>query len=221
MAASGSSSRAQRPGRPPPPSLCRLPCPDDARFASLRDFSDRLLAAAVGWGGDGLPCRHHGPGATAQPRGRGPHRRGQDHRQRADPLLRRGRAQDRPGRRGHRRHGLDARGARARDHDHRGGDDPALARARPEPDRHARARRLHHRGRALHARAGRRGARDRRRGRGAGPVGSGLAPDAAPPRARPGLRQQVRPRRARTSWARSTSVRRRLGAPAVPVQYPL
>jgi len=43
-ASSRLSSRAQRPGRPLPPSLRRVPSPDEARFASRRDFRHGLLA---------------------------------------------------------------------------------------------------------------------------------------------------------------------------------
>ena len=37
---------AQRPRRPPPPCLCRPPCIASARFASLGDYLNRLLARA-------------------------------------------------------------------------------------------------------------------------------------------------------------------------------
>ena len=56
--------------------------------------------------------------------------------------------QDRRGPRGRGADGLDAAGARARHHHHRRGDQLHLAQPRHPPHRHARPRRLHHRGRA-------------------------------------------------------------------------
>ena len=58
-----------------------------------------------------------------QHRDHGPHRRGQDHDDRADPLLHRPHPQDGRGARGRRDDGLDGAGAGARHHDHVGGDD--------------------------------------------------------------------------------------------------
>ncbi|MEQ1894237.1 MAG: hypothetical protein ABL998_16975, partial [Planctomycetota bacterium] len=47
MASSRSSGRAQRPERPPPPSLRRVPSHDEERFASRRDVHRGLLAWLV------------------------------------------------------------------------------------------------------------------------------------------------------------------------------
>ena len=66
---------------------------------------------------------HHpptSPGPDPQHRDHGPHRRGQDHDDRADPLLHRQELQDRRGPRGRRHHGLDGPGAGARHHHHLG-----------------------------------------------------------------------------------------------------
>eukprot|EP00166_Cyanidium_caldarium_P002455 ctg_2398.g373 len=88
------------------------------------------------------------------------HRQRQDHAHRAGALLRRAHPQDprsaRQGRCG-RHHGLDGTRARARYHHSVGGDVLLVAQRRAvEPDRHARPRRLHHRGGAGAAGAGRR-----------------------------------------------------------------
>ncbi len=56
-AASRSSGRAQRPGRPLPPPLCRASRMANVRFASLRDFHHGLLALA----GALHPKRRHRP----------------------------------------------------------------------------------------------------------------------------------------------------------------
>ena len=86
--------------------------------------------------------------------------------------------------------GLDARGAPARHHHHRRGHDLQLEGLRAAPHRHARPRRLHHRGRALAARARRRGGGLQRRRRRRAAVGDGVAPGRQVPRAARGLHQQ-------------------------------
>ena len=98
-------------------------------------------------------------------RDHGPHRRGQDHDDRADPLLHGPHPQDGRGPRGRRDDGLDGPGAGARHHDHVGCDDGVLARPSDQHHRYARARGLHRRGRAQPARPRRR-RRRLRRGRG-------------------------------------------------------
>ena len=72
-----------------------------------------------------------------------------------------------------------------------------LARPRDPPHRHARPRRLHHRGRALAARARRRGGRLRRRRRRRAAVGDGVAPGRQVPRAAHRVHQQDGSRRRR------------------------
>ncbi len=81
-----------------------------------------------------------------QHRDHGPHRRGQDHDDRADPLLHGPHPQDGRGPRGRRDDGLDGAGAGARDHDHVGGDDRVVARPSHQHYRYARARGLYGRG---------------------------------------------------------------------------
>ena len=83
------------------------------------------------------------PGVPARPdpqhRDHGAHRRGQDHDDRADPLLHRQDLQDRRGPRRLRRHGLDGPGAGARHHDHLRRDHRAVEGPLDQHHRHARA----------------------------------------------------------------------------------
>ena len=148
---------------------------------------------------------HHGQGRTgdqgvsagadSQYRDHGAHRRGQDHDDRAHPLLHRPYLQDRRGPRGRRGHGLDGPGARARDHHHVRGDHVQVARLLDQHHRHAGPRRLHRRGRALAAGA-RRCGRGLRRGRGGrAPDRDGLASGQQVPRPPHVLRQQDGPHR--------------------------
>ena len=78
------------------------------------------------------------PRADPQHRDHRAYRRGQDHRDRADPLLHQEDLQDRRGPRRRRDDGLDAAGAGAGHHDHRRRDDLLLARPSNQFDRHAR-----------------------------------------------------------------------------------
>ena len=119
------------------------------------------------------PLRHF---QDPEHRHRRAHRRRQDHRLGAHPLLHRQGAPDGRGPRGHGHDGLPARGAGARHHDQQRRDDLRVARRHDQPDRHARPRRLHGRGRALAARPRRRGRRLLRRRRRRGPVRDRLAP---------------------------------------------
>ena len=115
-----------------------------------------------------MSCRSDTGRARPRPehRDHGPHRRGQDHDDRADPLLHRPHPQDGRGARGRRDDGLDGAGAGARHHDHVGGDDRGVARPSHQHHRYARARGLYGRGRAQPPRPRRRGGRLRlRRGR--------------------------------------------------------
>ena len=109
-------------------------------------------------------------------RDHGPHRRGQDHDDRADPLLHRPHPQDGRGPRRRCRHGLDGAGAGARDHDHVGCDDGDLARLSHQHYRYARARGLYGRSGAKPARARRRDRRLRLCRRRRAAIRDGLAP---------------------------------------------
>ena len=132
-----------------------------------------------------------------QHRDHGPHRRGQDHHDRAHPLLHRPHLQDRRGARGRRGDGPHGPGAGARHHDHVGRDHRAVARLPDQHHRHARPRRLHHGGRAQPARARRRG-RGVRRGRGRRAADRDrVAPGQQVQRAALLLRQQDGPHRRR------------------------
>ena len=82
-------------------------------------------------------------------RDHGPHRRRQDHDDRAHPVLHRQDPQDRRGPRGRGHDGLDGPGAGARHHDHVGRDDRVLEGPPHQHHRHARPRGLHRRGGAL------------------------------------------------------------------------
>ena len=141
----------------------------------------------------------HPPRASSERWNHRAHRRWQDDLHRAhSPLHRR----DSPlGRGPSRRHraGLHASGARDGHHHLVGGDlrrvdalgrQPRRQTALHQPHRHARARRLHHRGRAVSARARRRRRALRRQERGRASVGDGVAPGRSPRRAAPRLHQQ-------------------------------
>ena len=139
----------------------------------------------------------HPAGAHPEYRDHRPHRRGQDHRDRADPLLHQEDLQDRRGARGRRHHGLDGAGAGAGDHHHRRRHDLLLGRSSHQLDRHARPRGFYGRGGAQPARARRRGRRVRRRGRRGAAVRDGLAAGRPLSRAALLLRQQAGPHRRR------------------------
>ena len=135
------------------------------------------------------------PREDPQHRDHGPHRRGQDDDDRADPLLHRPLAQDGRGARGRRDDGLDGAGAGARHHDHLRGHHGRVGRSSHQHHRHARPRRLHRRGRALAARARRRDRAVRLRRRRRAAVRDGLAPGRQVPRAAHRLHQQDGPHR--------------------------
>ena len=72
-AASRSSGRAQRPCRPTPPSLCRVPSPREDRLASLRDFFNGQLGRGPRRGDDSSAETQAAPrGGGAVPALRGP-----------------------------------------------------------------------------------------------------------------------------------------------------
>ena len=121
---------------------------------------------------------------TTQYRHHGAHRRRQDDGVGAHPLLHRQDVQDGRGPRRHRRHGLPGGRAEARHHDHVGRDEVPVEGLRDQPDRHARAHRLHRRGRAVAAGAGRRGGGLRRQRGRPGPERNRLA---AGPEVRPAV----------------------------------
>ncbi len=181
------------PGRPGLPPADR-PGARRRRETLRRDREDRRPGRRRGERPDEPPPPDR---AHAQHRHHRAHRRRQDHGQRALPLLLRPQPQDRRGPRRRRDDGLDAPGAGARDHDHRGGHDLRLARAPGQPDRHARARRLHDRGRTLAARSRRRRGRLLRGRRCAAADRDRLAPGGALARADDLFRQQARPHRRR------------------------
>ena len=122
---------------------------------------------------------------------------GQDHDDRADPVLHGPDLQDRRGPRGRGGHGLDAPGAGARHHHHVGCHHVPLARHLDQHHRHARPRRLHRRGRAVAARARRRGGGVRRGRRRRAPDRDRVASGQQVQRAPHVLRQQDGPRRRR------------------------
>ena len=133
--------------------------------------------------------------AIPQHRDHGPHRRGQDHHDRAHPLLHRQDLQDRRGPRGRGGHGPHGPGAGARHHDHVGRDDRVLEGPPDQHHRHARPRRLHDRGRALAARARRRRGRVRLGRRRRAADRDGVASGQQVQRAAHVLRQQDGPHR--------------------------
>ena len=135
-----------------------------------------------------VPARSH-----AQHRDHGPHRRGQDHDDRADPLLHRSRLQDRRGPRGHGHDGLDGAGARAGHHDHLGRHHLPVEGPLDQHHRHARPRRLHGRGRAVAPRPRRRGRRVRLGRRRRAAVRDRLAPGRPLRRPAHRLREQDGP----------------------------
>ena len=142
------------------------------------------------------------------------HRLGQDHAQRADPVLRRPHPSHPggPRRRGH--HGPHGAGEGTRDHDHQRGHDGRVGRRDDQPDRHARPRRFHRRSRAEPPRARRRRARALRRGRRPGPVADDRPPDAALRRAADRVYQQDGPHGRRSAARSSTQLREKLGCDA-------
>ena len=95
-----------------------------------------------------------------------------------------------------------------------------LARPPHQHHRHARPRRLHHRGRAQPARARRRGGGVLRGGRRRAAVGDGLAAGRPLPRAAHRLHQQVRPRRRRLRIAACTRSASACAAHPMVVQIP-
>ncbi len=128
---------------------------------------------------------------------RRPHRRGQDHRHRAHPLLHRQDLQDGRGARRHRHHGLPAAGAGAGHHHHLRGDHVLLERPRDTDHRYAGTRRFHHRGGKV-APGARRHGRGLLGGRGGrAPVGDRLAPGGQVPCAEDRVHQQARQARGR------------------------
>ncbi len=135
------------------------------------------------------------PREDPQHRDHGPHRRGQDDDDRADPLLHRPLAQDRRGARGRRDDGLDGAGAGARHHDHVRRHHGGVEGPSDQHHRHAGPRRLHRRGRALAARARRRDRAVRLRRRRRAAVRDRLAPGRQVPRAAHRLHQQDGPHR--------------------------
>ena len=151
--------------------------------------------------------RTHPLERTPQHRDHGPHRRGQDHDDRAHPLLHRQELQDRRGPRGRGRHGLDGAGAGARHHHHVRRHHLPVARPHHQHHRHARPRRLHRRGRALAPRARRRRRRVRRRGRRRAADRDRVAPGRQVRRPAHVLRQQDGPHSAPTSHCASTPSR--------------
>ena len=140
---------------------------------------------------------HQAPGPGPQHRDHGPHRRGQDHHDRAHPLLHRHQLQDRRGPRGRRHHGLDAPGAGAGHHHHLRRHHLRVGRHPDQHHRHPRPRRLHGRGGAVAARPRRRRGGVRRRRRRGAPDRDGLAPGRQVRRAPDVLRQQDGPHRRR------------------------
>ena len=137
------------------------------------------------------------PRQDPQHRDHGAHRRGQNHDDRADPLLHRHQLQDRRGPRRRRHHGLDGAGAGARHHHHLRRDHLRVERPHHQHHRHPRPRRLHRRGGALAARPRRRGRGVRRRRRRRAADRDGLAPGRPVRRAADLLRQQDGPHRRR------------------------
>jgi elongation factor G len=90
-----------------------------------------------------------------------------------------------------------------------------------QPDRHPRPRRLHHRGGAFAPRARRRGRGVRRQGRRGGPVRDRLASGRPVQGPAPVLRQQDGQARRQTSTSRFSTIKSRLGANAIAIQYPI
>ena len=150
------------------------------------------------------------------------HRRGQDHHDRADPLLHRQEPQDRRGPRGQHHHRLHGPGAGAGHHHHLRRRDRRVEGPPDQHHRHAGPHRFQHRGEPLAARARRRRVHHRGRGRRAAAVRDQLAPGRPLQRPAHHLHQQARPHRRRLLPRRRDAdreARHRLGDPAAPDRH--
>ena len=125
------------------------------------------------------------------------YRRGQDHHDRADPVLHRNVIQDRRGARRQHHDRLHGAGARARHHHHLGRGDLRVERPPDQHHRHAGPHRFQHRGEPQPARARRRGIHHRGRRRRAAAVRDQLASRRPLQRSAHYLHQQAGPHRRR------------------------
>ena len=138
-----------------------------------------------------------------------------------DPLLHRQEPQDRRSPRRRRDHGLDGAGAGARHHHYLGRDHRVLERQSPEHHRHARPRRLHHRGRAFAARSRRRGMRARLQPGRRAADRDGLAPGRPLQRSAHRFLSTRWTRSAPTSISACKDIVDRLGAKPLAMQLPI